>query len=75
MNPLYDMIINQQYVNHGYLQQLRQQQYYVEQVQEIEKAVKALKDYCEAVKSIAPEYRQIALRECIAVLLSEMEAK
>ena len=44
MNPLYDQIFNQQYVNPDYLLQLQQQQYHAEQQMEVLKAVKALLD-------------------------------
>lgn len=66
MNPLYDQIFNQRYVNQTYLQQLQQQQYHAEQQIEIAKAVKALHDYCDAARKIAPEYRQQAFCVCAA---------
>lgn len=72
MNPLYDQIFNQQYVNQSYLQQLQLQQYHAEQQQEIAKAVKSLHDYCDAARKIAPEYRELAMKECIAAILMEM---
>ena len=72
MNPLYDQIFNQKFVNPSYLQQLQLQQYHAEQQQEIAKAVKALHDYCDAARKIAPEYRELAMRECVAAILMEM---
>ena len=71
MNPLYDQIFNQQYVNPDYLQQL-QLQHHKQQQQEIAKAVKALHDYCDAARKIAPEYRQQAFCVCAAAILEEM---
>lgn len=65
MNPLYNQIFNQQYVNPDYLQQL-QQQHHNQQQQEIAKAVKALHDYCDAARKITPEYRQQAFCVCAA---------
>ncbi len=69
MNPLYDQIFNQQYVNEAYLHQLQIQRYHAEQQQEIAKAVKALHDYCDAARRIAPEYQQQAFCACAAVIL------
>ena len=72
MNPLYDQIFNQQYVNEAYLQQLQIQRYHAEQQQEIAKAVKALHDYCDAARRIAPEYQQQAFCACASAILDEM---
>ena len=72
MNPLYDQIFNQQYVNNVYVQQLEIRKFHSEQEQEIEKAVNALRDYCVAARKIAPEYREMAVRKCIEVILTEM---
>ena len=71
MKPLYEQMFNEQYVNAAYLQSL-QQQYHLEQRAEITKAVKAIRDYCEAVCKIAPEYQQAAFMECAAAVLEEM---
>lgn len=71
MNPLYDQFFNPQYVNANYLQTL-QQQYHNEQIIEIEKAVKAVHDYCEAVRRIAPEYQQEAFVRCAMAAVDEM---
>ena len=72
MNPLYEQIFNQQYVNEAYLQQLQIQQYHAEQQQEIAKAVRALQDYCDAARRIAPEYQQQAFCACASAILDEM---
>ena len=72
MNPLYDQIFNQQYVNPSYLLQLQQEQYHNQQQQEISKAVKALHDYCDAARKIEPEYQQQAFCACAAAILEEM---
>ena len=71
MNPLYDQIFNQRYVNESYLQQM-QMQHHAEQQIEIAKAVKALHDYCDAARKIAPEYREQAFCACAAAILEEM---
>lgn len=75
MNPLYDQIFNQQYVNESYLQQLQMQQYHNQQQQEIAKAVKALHDYCDAARKIAPEYHQQAFWACATAIVEETNKK
>lgn len=70
MNPLYDQIFNQQYVNSDYLQKM--QMHHAEQQAEITKAVKALHDYFDAARKIAPEYQQQAFYACAAAILGEM---
>ena len=71
MNPLYDQIFNQQYVNQNYLQNF-QLQHHAEQQYEITKAVKVLHDYCDAAKKITPEYQQQAFLACATAILEEM---
>ena len=75
MNPLYEQIFNQQYVNPDYLQQLQAQIHHAEQQAEISKAVKAICDYCEAARKIEPAYQQQAFCACAAAILEEMERK
>ena len=72
MNPLYEQIFNQRYVQPEYYNQLRLQEYQAQQHHEIEKAVKALHDYCDAARKIAPEYHSIALQKCIEAILLEI---
>ena len=72
MNPLYDQFFNPQYVNNTFLQTM-QQQHHNEQIIETEKAVKAIHDYFDATRKIAPEYQQEAFRRCIIAVLEEME--
>ena len=72
MNILYDQMFNPQYVNDAYLQQLQYQQYDTMQKMEIQKAVKAIHDYGEAVRKIDPDYREMAFWACAATVLEEM---
>lgn len=74
MNPLYNQIFNQQYVNQNYLKNI-QLQHDAEQQYEIAKAVKALHDYCDAAKKITPEYQQQAFWACATAILEEMNRK
>lgn len=71
MNPLYDQIFNQRYVNESYLQNL-QLQHHVEQQGEILKAVKALHDYFDAARKIEPAYQQQAFWACATAIVEEM---
>ncbi len=52
VNPLYNQFVQQQYEN--------------KQSEEIAKAVKAVSDFCDAMKNIAPEYQNQAHIRCIA---------
>ena len=71
MNPLYDQIFNQRYVNPDYLQRL-QLQHHAEQQAEIIKAVKALHDYFDAARKIEPAYQQQAFLACASAILEEI---
>lgn len=74
MNFLYDQnqMFNQQFVNPAYIQDLQARLHHQEQTQEIAKAVKAIKDYCEAIKKITPDYREQAFCACATVVLEEL---
>ena len=72
MNPLYEQMFNQQYVNYAYIQQLQIQNYHNDQQMEIDKAVRALHDYCDAIRKIAPEYQDQAFKACAMAVLEEM---
>lgn len=72
MNPLYDQLFNQQYVSQGYADQIKVNQHVIEQQKEIASAVKAIKDYMNAVKKIEPKYQQEAFNACILAILEEM---
>ncbi len=72
MNPIYSQIFNPQYTNEEYLRQLQWRQRDAEQRQEIVNVVKALHDYFDAARKIAPEYQQMAIDACIAVIVEEI---
>lgn len=63
MNPLYE-IFNQQYIQ----RQAAQQQNHINQVFEVQKSAKALKDFLEGADNIQPAYQQMANYEYCAVL-------
>ena len=73
-NPLYDQMFNPQYVNPEYIRQM-QVQHDREQRQEIGKAVKAMRDYLDAIGKIEPQYQQEAFAACAAVILEEMQRR
>ena len=63
----YEQMFNPQYVNqqnyHEFLKQL--QEYNNEQNKEINNAVKAIHDYCEAMKKLDPQHQKIANQYCL----------
>ena len=75
MNPLYNQLFNPQYANQDYLQHLHWQQHDTEQRQEIMNAVKAIHDYFDSARKIAPEYQQMAFDACITAVVTEYSAR
>lgn len=72
MNPLYELMFNPQYVNEDYIKQVKYQHFQAEQQVEIAKAVKAIHDYCDAARKIAPEFQSEAFYQCAIAVLQEM---
>ena len=68
MNPLYD-IFNSQYIQQ---QAINQQQNHINQVFEVQKSAKALKDFLDGADNIQPAYQQMANAEYCAVLYEYM---
>ncbi len=68
MNPIFEMF------NNAYIQQqaMQQQQNHINQVIEVQKSAKALKDFLEGTDKILPEYQQMATAEYCAVLYEYM---
>ena len=64
MNPFYE-IFNYQYIQQ---QAMLQQQNHVNQVIEVQKSAKALKDFLDSSDNIQPAYHQMALAEYCAIL-------
>lgn len=62
MNPLYDIL------NRQYIQQQAQQQNHMNQIIEVQKSAKALKDFLDSTDKIQPEYQQMANAEYCAIL-------
>lgn len=59
-------LFNPTYITNYNLQQLEEQRKYWEQQKKIEDLVKALHDFLDAAKDIAPEYQQQAFNACCA---------
>ena len=67
-----DMMFNPQYVNPNYYnQQQRMTQYNYEQDCEVDKAVKAMRDLCEAVRKMDDSHQREAFVKCLAVMAGE----
>ena len=64
MNPFYE-IFNRQYIQQ---QAMLQQQNHVNQVIEVQKSAKALKDFLDSSDKIQPAYQQMANAEYCAIL-------
>ncbi len=65
------MFYNQQYVNPGYY---AQQHDYIRQMQqtvEVQRAAKAVKDLCDAVKNLDEYHQQQAFLACLCVMAQE----
>lgn len=73
MGTFYNQIFNPQYVNAEYYRQIQYQQYEEKQSKEVEKAVRAIHDLCEAVKHMDEKHQQIAFNACLAELAQELQ--
>lgn len=63
MNPLYPMF------NEQYIQQQASIQHHNQQVYEVQKSVKALRDFLNSADNIEPAYQQMASTEYCAVMI------
>ena len=71
MNTFYNQMFNPQYVNLEYYRQIQQRQYEANQNEEVGKAVKAIRDLCEAVKELDDQHQQMAFYACLAEMARE----
>ena len=75
MNYFYNQMFNPQYVTPDYFAMLQAQaakQYQQNQSNEVQKAVKATYDLCEAVNKLDAEHQQQAFYACLTVLAAEL---
>ena len=76
MNPVSfnNLLFDPHYANPQYYQTVRNQirQYEFEQNKEIGNAMKAIHDYCEAIKKIDAKHQQAAFNACLSQLAIEM---
>lgn len=71
MNQFYDQMFNPTYVNQSFYQSIPSQtmwQYQQDQNAEVQKAVKAIYDLCEAVNKLDAEHQQQAFCVCLGII-------
>ncbi len=61
--------------NTQYIQQIAAQQNHNNQIEEVKKSVKALKDFLESSVKIQPQYQQMAMEAYCAVLTEYFSQK
>ena len=74
MNQFYDQMFNPTYVNQSFYQSIPSQtmwQYQQDQNAEVQKAVKAIYDLCEAVNKLDAEHQQQAFCVCLGIIAAE----
>lgn len=75
MNQFCNQMFNPAYVNQNFYQSIPPQamwQYQQSQSAEVQKAVKATRDLCEAVNKLDAEHQQQAFYACLMVLAAEL---
>lgn len=75
MNQFYDQMFNPTYVNQSFYQLIPSQtmwQYQQDQNAEVQKAVKAIYDLCEAVNKLDAEHQQQAFCVCLGIIAAEL---
>ena len=75
MNQFCNQIFNPMYVNQSYYQSIQTQamwQYQQDQNAEVQKAVKAIYDLCEAVNKLDAEHQQQAFCVCLGIIAAEL---
>ena len=75
MNQFYDQMFNPTYVNQSFYQSIPSQtmwQYQQDQNAEVQKAVKAIYDQCEAVNKLDAEHQQQAFCVCLGIIAAEL---
>lgn len=68
----YQNLFNEEYINHQYYEDMKRQQFYLEQEQEFIKMLKALNDFMESADKIAPQYQQHAFDTCILAICEKL---
>lgn len=75
MNQFYDQMFNPTYVNQSFYQSIPSQtmwQYQQDQNAEVQKAVKAIYDLCEAVNKLDAEHQQQVFCVCLGIIAAEL---
>ena len=75
MNQFYNQMFNPTYVNPGFYQSIPAQamwKYQQDQNAEVQKAVKATRDLCEAVNKLDVQHQQQAFYACLGIIAAEL---
>lgn len=75
MNQFYNQMFNPTYVNPEFYQSIQAQamwQYQQDQNAEVQKAVKATRDLCEAVNKLDVQHQQQAFYACLGIIAAEL---
>ena len=75
MNQFYNQMFNPNYVSQSFYQSIPVQtmwQYQQDQNAEVQKAVKATHDLCEAVNKMDAEHQQQAFYACLGIIAAEL---
>lgn len=66
-------IFNPYYFNQDYIRQQQEQQFHYDQQVEIMKMLKAIDDFCDAYRKVAPQYREQAQQASITEIWRQMQ--
>lgn len=75
MNQFCNQMFNPMYVNQSFYQSIPSQtmwRYQQDQNAEVQKAVKAIHDLCEAVNKLDAEHQQQAFCVCLGIIAAEL---
>ena len=61
----YNIFNQRSLMNYGQQNNNDYQQYHAEQQKNIIEMRKAIRDYCESARKVAPEYQQFAIDQCL----------
>lgn len=68
----YQNLFNKLYINQQYYEELKRNQFYLEQQQEFIKMLKALNDFMDSASKIAPQYQQQAFDACVSAICGKL---
>lgn len=68
----YQNLFNEQYINQQHYEEMKREQFYSEQQQELTKMLKALNDFIDSYSKIAPQYQQQAFDACVNTICKKI---